>query len=85
MAAWAPEPVVQVEVAESSVEIVAPEQTYDPAAEPDAFRIAGRSIERMLRLGELVDLLRLFARLLAARGGLVGGFGFGALCESRDG
>ena len=38
VAARAAEAVIEIEMAESGVEIVPPEQVHDPAAEPDAFR-----------------------------------------------
>jgi len=76
------EPVVEIEMAEGSVEIVPPEQADDPAAEPDAFRIAGRPLKRVLRFGELVDLLGLFGRLLSSRRSFVSGLGIVALGES---
>ena len=44
-------------MAEGCVEVVAPEQADHPAAEPDAFRIAGRAGEDARRLGNLVDTL----------------------------
>ena len=43
MPARAAEAVIKVEVPESGIEIVAPKQVDDAPAEPDAFRIAGRS------------------------------------------
>ena len=55
MRARAAEPVVKVEVAEGGIEIVAPQQADHPAAEPDAFRVAGRPGEQARRFGDLVD------------------------------
>ena len=43
MAARAAEAVVEIEMPERRIEVVAPEQVDDAAAEPDAFRIAGRA------------------------------------------
>ena len=54
-AAGAAKPVVKVEVAEGGVEVVAPEQADHPAAEPDAFRVAGRPGEQAGGFGDLVD------------------------------
>jgi len=65
--ARAAETVVEIEMAEGGVEIVSPEQVDDAAAEPHAFRIAGRSAHRALGFGELIDLLRLFCLLLPGR------------------
>ncbi len=55
MRARAAETVVEVEVAEGGVEVVAPQQADHAAAEPDAFRVAGRPVEQARRLGDLVD------------------------------
>src|SRR6185312_10932273 len=57
MAGRTAEPVVQIEVAKRRLDIVAPQQADDAAAEPDAFRIAGRSVHGLLDLGILLDLL----------------------------
>src|SRR5262245_43700497 len=57
VAGRAAEPVVQVEMAEGGIEIVAPEQADHPPAEPDAFRTAGRTAQELLRLGKFVDFL----------------------------
>ena len=59
-AARAAEAVVKVEVAEGGVEVVAPEQADHPAAEPDAFRVAGRPGQHAGGFGDLVDLLLAF-------------------------
>ena len=64
MAARAAKPVVEVEMAEGGVEIVAPHQNHDAAAEPDAFRISGRAIDGLRRLDEFVGLaLAVFGRI----------------------
>src|ERR1700745_3259766 len=42
MCARATEAVIEVQVAEGGIEVVAPEQTHDPAAKPDGLRGAGR-------------------------------------------
>lgn len=49
------EAIVKIEMAEGGVEIVAPEQAHDPAAEPDALGIAGRSADRPGGFLEFVD------------------------------
>ena len=65
MGARAAKPVVKVEMAEGGVEVVPPEQADHPAAEPDAFRVAGRAGQQARGFGDLVDLLLAF----------LGGFG----------
>jgi hypothetical protein len=57
MTAGAAESVVEIEVTERGVEIVAPHQHHDAAAKPDAFGIAGRTIDRLGRLDEFVGFL----------------------------
>jgi hypothetical protein len=59
--AGAAEAVVHVEMTEGGVEIVAPHQADDAPAEPDAFRVAGRAVDGLRRLGEFVDLALVFA------------------------
>ena len=83
MGAGAAETVVEIEMAEGGVEIVSPEQVDDAAAEPHAFRIAGRSAHRALGFGELIDLLRFFCLLLPGRRRLFRWLGFVALSESQ--
>jgi hypothetical protein len=56
VAAGAAEPVVQVEVPERGIEIVAPHQADHAAAEPDAFRVAGRAVDRLGGFDEFVGL-----------------------------
>ena len=56
MPARATKPVVQIEVPEGGIQVVAPHQHHDAAAEPDAFRVARRTINRLRRLNELVGL-----------------------------
>jgi hypothetical protein len=52
--------IVQIEVAESGVEVVAPEQVDHTAAQPDTFRIAGRTAQSLGGFGDLVDLFLAF-------------------------
>jgi hypothetical protein len=54
VAAGAAKPVIQIEVAEGGIEIVAPHQNHHPAAEPDAFRVSGRAIDGLRRLDEFI-------------------------------
>jgi hypothetical protein len=56
VAAGATKPVVQIEMAERGVEIVAPHQDNHAAAEPDAFRISSRAIDGLRRLDKFVGL-----------------------------
>ena len=72
MGARAAEAVVKVEVAEGGVEVVAPQQADHPAAEPDAFRIAGRAGQDTRGLGDFVDLFL----------GFLGGVGGSVFCGS---
>ena len=73
VAGRAAEPVVQIEVAEGGIEIVAPEQAHHAPSEPQAFRIGGRPAQDLLGFGEFVDLL--LASLPSAAGGFSAGFG----------
>jgi len=50
------ETVVEIEMAKSGVEVVAVHQGYDAPAKPDAFGIAGWSVDGMGRFGEFVGL-----------------------------
>ena len=68
MAAGAAEPVVEIEVPERGVEVVAPHQANHAAAEPDAFRVSTRAVDGLGRLDEFVGLA------LVVLGG-VGGIG----------
>ena len=54
MAARAAEPIVEIEVAECGVEVVAPHQAHDASAEPDAFRVSARAVDGLGRLDEFV-------------------------------
>src|SRR5437870_1264535 len=84
VATRAAEPVVQVEMAEGSVEIVAPKQAHNPPTQPDAFREGGRTAQQLGSFGKLVGLLWPVlgvAGLLA----LLGGLGIDALGLRRMG
>ena len=54
--AGAAEPVVEIEMPERGIKVVAPQQPDHPAAKPDAFRIAGRAADLGCGFGEFVDL-----------------------------
>lgn len=56
MAAGASEPLVEVEMAEGRIEVVAPHQSDHPPAKPDAFRVSGRAVDCLRRFDELVGL-----------------------------
>jgi hypothetical protein len=81
------EPVVKVEVAEGGVHVIPPHQSDHPAAEPDAFRVAGRPIYQPSGLGELVNLaLGILGGIGRLGGGwLVAALGVAALGESGQG
>jgi len=64
----AAEAVVKVEMPEGRIEVVAPEQANHAAAEPDAFRVAGRPAQGAGSLGDFVDLLLAFLRGIGLRG-----------------
>jgi hypothetical protein len=68
MAARAAEPVVEIEMPKSSVEVVARHQDHHPAAKPDAFRVAGRTVDSLRGLDEFVSLA------LVVLGGIGRGF-----------
>ena len=70
VAARAAEAVVEIEMAEGGVEVVAPHQANHAAAEPDAFRVAGRAIDGLRGLDEFVGLALV---VLGARIGRIGG------------
>ena len=71
MTAGAAESVVEIEVTERGVEIVAPHQHYDAATKPDAFRIAGRTIDRLSSLDEFVGLFLAFTGNVGRRYGRI--------------
>jgi hypothetical protein len=76
MAARAAEPVVQIEMAERGIEVVAPHQDHDPASEPDAFRVSGGA----------VDGLRCFNEFIGLALTVLGGFGgSGRICRRLAG
>ena len=79
------EPVVEIEMAEGGVEVVAPQQADHPAAEPDAFRIAGRAADLGGGFGEFIDLaLGILGGVgLAGLRRLVAGLGVAALGQAR--
>src|SRR5262245_63172818 len=60
MVGRAAEPVIQLHVPESYIEIVTEEQPDGASAEPDAFRMSGRSDQGFGGLRELVNFLRAF-------------------------
>src|SRR6516164_9748283 len=54
--ARAAEAVVEVEMAERGNEVIDPHQPHDAATQPDAFRIAGRAVDRLGSLCKFVGL-----------------------------
>ena len=87
MGAGTTETVVKVEVAEGGVHVIPPHQSDHPAAEPDAFGIAGRPVYQTASFGKFVDLaLRVFGGIGGlGGGGLIAALGVAALGESRQG
>jgi len=76
VAAGAAETVVEIEMAERGVEVVEPHQTYDAAAEPDAFGVSGRAVEGLGGFDEFVGLaLVVLGRIARLRRIAVGGLG----------
>jgi len=83
VAAGATEPVIQVEMPEGGIKIVAPHQADHAPAEPDTFRVPARAVEDLRSLAEFVGFpLILLGRIGRRRlAGLVRGRGT-ALGES---
>jgi hypothetical protein len=83
MSAGAAEAIVQVEVAEGGIHIIAPQQPNHPSAQPKAFRIASRAGHLARCLSEFLDLAlgflggigRLSRRLVATLGLAILGHG----------
>ena len=77
--------VIQVEVAKSSIEVVAPHQANDAPPQPDTFGIAGRAIDGLGRFREFVGPALVVSggirRAGSRLGGLVGVCGRPALGE----
>jgi len=69
MTAGAPEPVVEVEMAKGGVEIIPIHQHHHPAAEPDAFGVAGRAVDGLRGFREFVGLVRAILGRVRGRGG----------------
>ena len=51
------EPVVKIEMTKGGVEIVAPHQPNDTPAEPNTFRVSGRTIDHLRRFNEFIRLV----------------------------
>src|ERR1700742_730445 len=69
VAAGTAEAVVKVEMTKGGIEVVEPHQPDHAAAEPDAFRIAGRSVDRLGSFGEFIRLVLIV--FLGAIGGIL--------------
>ena len=63
------ETVIKIDVAEGGIEVVAVHELNHTPAEPDAFRIAGRTVDGLSCLGELVDLALVVLCNVARAGG----------------
>ena len=73
MTARAAEPVIQVEVTKSGIEVIAPHQPNDAPSEPDAFGIARRTIDDLGGFGEFVGFALVVPYgIRCARGRLAG-------------
>jgi len=68
------EPVIQFHMAEGRIEIIAVKESDRAPAEPDAFRLAGRTVQKLGCLSNLVHLLGAFR--LSGRLTLIAGFWF---------
>lgn len=56
VATGAAKPVVEIEMTESSIEVIKPHQANDTAAEPNAFRIASGAIDGLCGFRKLIGL-----------------------------
>ena len=65
--AGAAKAVIQIEVAEGRIEVVAPQQVNHAATKPDALRIASRAIQDPCCLGNLIDLFLGFLNGVSGR------------------
>ena len=79
MAARAAEPIVEIEVAECGVEVVAPHQAHDASAEPDAFRVSAGAVDGLGRLDEFVG----FPLIILGGVGLITGRLLGLILRIR--
>src|SRR5262245_57489574 len=78
----AAEPVVEVDMAEGGIEVVAPKQAHHAPAEPDTFTVGRRSSQQLRGLGKFVDF---FLSILAVAGLRLLGFGVAALRKAGAG
>jgi hypothetical protein len=84
--ARAAKPVVQIEVTEGRIEVVAPQQVNHAAAKPDALRIASRPVQDPCCFGNLIDLFLGFLNGVGGRLLWLGRFAIAALgVGSRNG
>ncbi len=68
MPAGATEPVIKIEMAKRGIEVIKPHQADDTAAEPDALRITGGTIDGLRGFCELVGLaLAVFSGIRSRR------------------
>jgi hypothetical protein len=79
--AGASEAVIQIEVPEGRIEIILEEAMDHTAADPDAFRISGRTGHLLRDFGKIVQPLGIFLGLL--RGLLLGLVGLFVLGKGR--
>src|SRR5262249_23844692 len=84
--ARAAKPVIQIEVTEGRIEVVAPQQVNHAAAKPDTLRIASRAAQDPRCLGNLIDLFLGFLNGVSSRFLRFGRFAIPALgVGSRNG
>lgn len=67
MAAGAAEPLIEVQMAERGIEIVAPHQADHAPSQPDAFRVSGRTVDGLRRFHEFIGLALAFLGRIARR------------------
>jgi hypothetical protein len=82
MTARTTEPVVQIEVTKSGIEIVTPHQSNDATAEPDTFGVAGWAIDGLGGFGKLVGSALIVASGIGRAGGRFGGLIRGCGCPT---
>jgi hypothetical protein len=82
MTAGTAEPVVQVKVTKSGIEIVTPHQSNDATAEPNAFGIASWAVDGLGRFGELVGSALIVASGIGGAGSCFGGLIGGCGCST---
>lgn len=65
MAAGAAEPLVQVQMAERGIKVVAPHQADHTPSQPDTFRVSGGAVDGLRRFHKLVGFALAFLGCIA--------------------